>query len=247
MIGRWLTASEAKINTQIAQAIVNQPELIKIEGYLDLLMSFQGRNQNAQSINVTSGNFTMPLNAANYLQSAFGYELTHQNTATPPNGTGQWVKLLTVSWENQMIGETRRVFLTQDVANAHATPNTLLDVTGLQFPVKAGKGYQFRVMIPYTSANVNTGSRWTINGPAATMAYRSIYPLTASTFTTNFLSAYNQPAACNATSLLINTAEIVGMISPSVDGTVVVLFASEVTLSAITAKAGAMLEYTRVL
>lgn len=142
------------------------------------------------------------------------------------------------------------VVLSSDVANANASANTLADVTGLSFAVTSGQTYAFRAVIPYTSAATTTGSRWTITGPASPtlLNYTSQYTLTATTQTVNSATAYLIPAASNATSLTAgNVATITGVIKPSGDGTVQVQFASEITVSAITAKAGAILEWIRVL
>jgi hypothetical protein len=137
--------------------------------------------------------------------------------------------------------------MTSDVINTNATANTIADVTGLSFPVTAGSTYWFRFTIPYTSAATATGSRWSINGPALTsLAYTSHYALTTTTQTQNYgLSAYNLPAASNATSAATtgNVAIIEGVITPSVSGTVIARFASELSGSAITAKAGATVQY----
>jgi hypothetical protein len=131
--------------------------------------------------------------------------------------------------------------IAQEVENKHPTANTLLDVTGLSFPVEAGKRYGFRFFIPYTAAATTTGSRWTINGPAfSALSYRSQYTLTATTETTNNLSAYNAPANANATSLLVgNVAIIEGVVAPTASGNVIARFASEVANSSIKALPGA--------
>jgi hypothetical protein len=137
------------------------------------------------------------------------------------------------------------VTLGSDVANANATANTLADCTGLSFAVTSGTRYRFYALIWYTSAAATTGSRWTLNGPAATnMSYRSTYTLTATTITTNFATAYSIPAASNASSLAAGDIAIIeGTILPSANGTVIVQFASEVASSAITCKAGSTLEW----
>lgn len=134
---------------------------------------------------------------------------------------------------------------TADVANSAA--DTLADVTGLSFAVTAGQVYRFRAVIPYTSAATTTGSRWTINGPAMTaISYTSRYPLTASTETFGYYTALQQPAAANASSLTTgNVAVVEGFIKPSANGTAAIQFASEVGASAVTALAGATLEYVR--
>lgn len=138
------------------------------------------------------------------------------------------------------------VTLGANVVNASATANTLADVTGLAFPVLAGTSYWFAAVIPYTSAATSTGSRWTIDGPAAPtrLSYTSNYTLTATTATTNYNTAYGLPAASNASSLVAgNIARVEGIILPSADGTVQLRFASEIANSAITALSGAILQY----
>lgn len=144
------------------------------------------------------------------------------------------------------------VVLASDVTNSNAVANTAQDVTGLGFSVTAGETYFFRATIQYTAAATTTGSRWSINGPASptSLRYASTYALTTTSQTTNFgLTAYDQPAASNASSAATgaNTAWIEGLIRPSADGVVVVRFASEVLSSAIVALAGSTLEWIRVL
>lgn len=137
--------------------------------------------------------------------------------------------------------------LSTDVVNSNATANTLANIDDLSFPVVANKTYYFKAIINYTAAATTTGSRWTINGPTATMSYKSTYTLTATGRTTNYSSAYDFPAVSNDYSLTAgNVAEIEGFIMPSADGTVVVRFASEIANSAITAKKGSILFYKEV-
>lgn len=139
--------------------------------------------------------------------------------------------------------------MTADVVNNNASANTIANVTGLSFDVVAGQSYWFEFVIPYTSAATATGSRWAINGPALTSLYmRSEYTLAAATTTVNSVSAYDTPAASNATSLATgNVATMWGIITPSANGTVIARFASEITNSAITAKAGATLRWVRII
>ena len=144
------------------------------------------------------------------------------------------------------------VALTADVANASATANTMQDVTGLSFGVTAGQSYWFRASIQYTAAATTTGSRWSISGPASPtfLSYKSEYSLTTTTNTVNEgVSAYDSPAASNATSAATgaNTAIIEGVIRPSGNGNVIVRCASEVASSAITAKAGSLLQWVRTV
>lgn len=143
------------------------------------------------------------------------------------------------------------VRLTADVTNNNAVVNTIQNVTALSFPVLLGKLYQFEFHIVYTAAATTTGSRWSIDGPAAPtyLDYTSSYSLTATSETRNaLLQAYDLPAASNASSATTgnNWAFIYGVIQPSVDGTVIARFASEVANSAITAKINSFVRYRQI-
>lgn len=143
------------------------------------------------------------------------------------------------------------VVLASDVTNNNASANTIADVTGLSFSVTSGLTYWFRACVMYTAAATTTGSRWSINGPAITsLYYRSEYSLTTTSRTTNEgLSTYDVPAASNATSAATgsNVAIVEGVLTPSASGTLIVRFASEVSSSAIVAKAGSILMWQQVL
>ena len=145
---------------------------------------------------------------------------------------------------------TSLVTLGSDITNNNAVANTIQDVTGLSFPVVAGNRYKFRFVIQYTSAATTTGSRWTINGPGITsLRYRSQYSLTTTSRTFNEgLSAYDTPAASNATSAATgsNIAIIEGIIVPSANGNVIARFASEVSSSSIVALTGSYVEYQQI-
>jgi len=130
--------------------------------------------------------------------------------------------------------------LSGDVTNNNASANTIADVTGLSFAVTSGITYKFKFFIVYTSAATTTGSRWSINGPSTTfLNYRSTYTLTATSETLNTgVAAYNLPSGASASSLASNNIAIIeGIIKPSANGTVIARFASEVSSSAIVAKA----------
>lgn len=152
---------------------------------------------------------------------------------------------------NAVSSSLSAVVLGSNQTNNNAVANTIQDVTGLSFPVVAGNTYFFRFIIPYTAAATTTGSRWTINGPAATaMRYRSEYSLSTTSRTINEgLSAYDTPAASNASSAATgsNIAVIEGYITPSANGNVIARFASEVAASAIVALAGSTVYYQQVL
>lgn len=149
---------------------------------------------------------------------------------------------------NQGINATgsgiQTVVLGSDVVNNNAVANTMQDVTGLAFPVVAGKNYNFRFYCIYDAQATTTGSRWSVNGASgatfSNLRYRSEYSLTTTTITTNaFLQAVDLPAACNATSAVTagNVAIVEGSCTADTDGSMILRFASEVLNSAITAKA----------
>lgn len=141
-----------------------------------------------------------------------------------------------------------RTVLAGDVVNANVTPNTIADVTALSFAVISGKTYWFDIVIPYTSAAITTGSLWSINGPATTLLnFTSRYTLTATTETVNYCSAYDTPVASNAASLTVgNVARLTGILTTSAAGTVIVRFASGISSSAITAKAGSVIYWQQL-
>lgn len=67
----------------------------------------------------------------------------------------------------------RRVILESDVSN---DTTTMADVTGLSFPVTAGKRYFFRFFVRFTKDDPATGSQWGINAPPlpTELAFRRI-------------------------------------------------------------------------
>jgi hypothetical protein len=82
------------------------------------------------------------------------------------------------------------------------------------------------------------------------LRFKSEYSLTTTTNTNNQgLSAVDTPATSNTTSATTtsNIAIIEGFVEPTSTGTVIVRFASEVSSSAIVAKAGSILQWVRVL
>lgn len=157
-------------------------------------------------------------------------------------------KIASVAGSNPAASGIQQVVLGSDVTNNNATLNTIADVTGLSFAVVTGT-YWFRFVIDYTSAATTTGSRWSISGPTTSrLVYESRYTLTATTQTLNILTAYNSPAASNASSLTAgNVATIEGYATFTAPGTLTARFASEVANSAIVAKAGSQVQYVKVL
>lgn len=145
-------------------------------------------------------------------------------------------------------GSRQVEILTADV-QCPAGANTFGDVTGLSFAVGIDDVYWFRFSIQYSANATTTGSKWSINGPAAfsEYVYYSKYSLTSTTETTNYaLQAYDSPASCNATSpsTTSNLAIIEGIFRFGDVGSVIARMASEVAGAGnITALKGSMVQY----
>jgi len=165
---------------------------------------------------------------------------------------GGLIKTLSSPSISTTVNQLNTTVITSDVINNNAVANTLQDVTGLSFPVVAGEVYWFKFSILYAAAATTTGSRWSISGPGSptTLVYMSEYSLAATTTTRNANNiAYDLPAASNATSGAVagNMAIIEGIILPASSGNVIARFASEISASAITAKAGSRVQWQRTL
>lgn len=212
------------------------------------------RNRDASTVNAVTVIHTDGTNATELIKVNLlaGYTLHYHE------GAGFWVTdTYGSNVSTQQYGGVQAatnalnlVVLSGDVTNNNGTANTIADVTGLSFSVTAAETYKFKFIIAYTSAATTTGSRWSINGPGSPtlLNYSSRYTINATSETVNYATAYDIPAASNASSLTAgNIAIIEGIIKPSANGTVIARFASEVSSSAIVAKAGSLLEWYRTL
>jgi hypothetical protein len=250
MIAGIKTAAEARQDAILWQTILGAPDSIGTKVYAELARLMEFLESNRQALQATPNDIRIPTAGIASIQTHYGFVLTTTNGVAAPTGyvgpIVNWSRIDAISWADQIIGEELAKILQADVVNNNAVANTLLD-TGLEFTVKSGQSYYFKAFIPYTAQATSTGSRWVVDGPASTLTLRSTYTLTAITQTVNFISAYNTPALCNASSLSINNAELKGSVTANANGTVKIRFASEIANSAITAKAGAILKYTRIL
>lgn len=157
---------------------------------------------------------------------------------------------------NQIAGAANNGFsivvLASDVVNNNATANTIEDVTGLSFSITNGKKYWFEFYCFYTAAATTTGSRWAVNASAGTaggLVMTSEYSLTTTTTTRNAnVITFDTPAAANATSGATghNLATMKGLIRANADAVLIARFASEVSNSAITCKAGSFVNYRQI-
>jgi hypothetical protein len=249
------TITPGRTNTTISSAtttdIVASPGASVYRTVKSLII----RNRHASTSNTLTLIHTDGANAMELIKLtlAAGWTLYYEEGAgfwiTDINGRNQSAQYGNVGVSTGS-GETT-VVLGSDVTNNNATANTIADVTGLSFSVLNGKTYRFEFNIIYTAAATTTGSRWSINGPSTPtyLTYESTYSLTTTTATFNaHLQAYDSPAASNATSATTgnNLAFINGVIRPSADGTLIARFASEVSSSAIVAKAGSSVRYQQL-
>lgn len=235
-----LTPKELQVRLTELSNLIN-PNYSKLAGWVDAMVQLQSQTPAIRFIDLPSVDF--PNQAVNVL-TALNYTVT--TVAGAPVGFQRVTKIDWSDAATLAVGEKDTKILQGDVVNNNAVANTLLD-TGLEFTVKAGQSYHFEAFIPYTAQATTTGSRWVLDGPASVLTLQSVYTLTAIAQTTNYVAAYNLPAACNASSLSINNAQLRGSITANANGTVKIRFASEIANSAITAKAGAILTYTRIL
>lgn len=198
-------------------------------------------------IKTSGGNGTVSIATATEATSILNTFTSSEKGLVPASGGGTTSFLRADGTFAIPAGFSNRniVSISSDVINSNAVANTLADVTGLSFSVTAGVLYHFYAIIPYTSASPSNGSRWTIDAPANILLnYVSRNTLTPTTETVNYANAVNIPAASNNTSSVSgNLAIIEGLIKSSVNGTLQIKFASETANTAITAKAGASLEY----
>lgn len=158
------------------------------------------------------------------------------------------LKTLVTATQNVKATGWSSVVLGADVTNNNATANTLADVTGMSFPVVNGTRYWFEFFIVYTAAATTTGSRWLLNGPTQSLlAYRTNSSLTATSRGFIEAVAYDTgTVTASSTATAGNIAVVEGFIQVTADGTLQLRFASEISSSAIVAKAGSMVRYIAV-
>jgi len=147
------------------------------------------------------------------------------------------------------VGNTlQSTIITSNVVNSGAA-NNIIDITGLSFSVTAGQSYWFRFQIQYDVNLITTGSRFSVNGPAGTMSYYSIYSNNTTTVINNQgISAVDTPATSSTNSgNLTNIAIVEGYYYPTSNGTVIGRFASELlTANSAIVKAGSLVQYLRI-
>lgn len=147
------------------------------------------------------------------------------------------------------------VVLSSDDVNNNASANTAEDVAGLtlSYPDLSPETYWFRFVVQYTSASTNTGSRWMVNFNTLTsMIVRSDYSRTTTAQTVNEgIELFDAPSSANTNSASTgaNIAVVEGFWTSAGAGpsSFWLRFASEVSSSAITAKAGSIAHWMQTL
>jgi hypothetical protein len=215
-----------------------------------LIRNTHASSSNAVTVQHDDGTTVVPYRTVTLL-AGWALQYSDANGWQVFDSTGRAATNTSANGSAAAVNSLNTVVLASDVTNNNASANSIADVTGLSFSVTSGETYWFRFMCDYTAAATTTGSRWAVNGPSATrLSYRSSYSLTTTSDTVNSgLTAYDLPAASNATSAATggNVAMVEGYITPSANGTVILRFASEVSSSAIVAKAGSLLQWVRTL
>ena len=160
------------------------------------------------------------------------------------------VTALTASQLNNDLGNYR-VNLASDVVNILTTA-TIVDITGLSFPIVAGKKYNFKFTLIYTGAATTLGLRTSINcNVAATTVRFATQQVSTNTgsgaqivFNGSAFDAISPNAVANLTS---GIAFIEGYIEANNTGTVIGRFSKASNNSgALTIKAGSFIEYTEI-
>lgn len=136
-------------------------------------------------------------------------------------------------------------------SDVSTSSTTFVDVTGLSFPVLAGRIYSFKFTVDYTSSATTNGFGIGLNGPAAPtrLSYETrVNKNATSEDQLNGISTYNTGSASTATpSTNANIGELEGFITPSVDGVVQLRFLSETGGGSVTVRAGSFVTYSEVL
>lgn len=140
--------------------------------------------------------------------------------------------------------------LTNDVTNSNSASNSIADVTGFSFSVTANKTYWFQFILPYTASVSTTGCRFSITGATISSLYyvsKLAFSTTVETYNGG-LGTYDLPAAASTQlpTTLSGIAVVEGIATFTSSGYLISRFASEVSNSPVTAKAGSVVYYKQL-
>lgn len=243
-------------NTAITTATTTDVVTSPASGDVRTVKTLHARNKHAtdsQTITVQHTDGTTTVEHIQIILPA-GYVLHYDEGAgfEVQDSYGRGLANWSANGSGAAVNALNLVVLTSDVTNNNATANTAQDITGLAFSVSAGETYWFRFAIDYTAAAATTGARFMISGPASPtrLSYQTRTPSGGTTESMGHgFSSYDLPSAATTASPTTTgqVALVEGFITTSASGSVIARFASEVSASAIVAKAGSICQWVRVL
>ena len=191
-------------------------------------------------------------------QNSIGLTTVGTNLATLPNPSA--ISYLRINADNTIAAlslaslksELGLSAVTFKATNQSSNVTSYADINDLNFAVVSGKKYRFKIVALYDASNTSTGSRWSINSTVtfSQLLYYVEWSLTAAGGSTRKgYTTYDEETTANATSAFTtgNVAVIEGVIVPTSSGTINARFASELTITSITCKAGSYVEWEEVL
>jgi hypothetical protein len=141
------------------------------------------------------------------------------------------------------------------ITTGSVSAGSLSDVTGLSFPVIAGRTYAFRFKVYFNVTNLSVGYAISLNGPAATiLAFTSGSTNNASLvgfapYNVVYAIAYDQipTSGYGQSSFLgVNYSFLEGIIRPSANGTIILRAKKDSLIPSVTALKGSYVEYSEV-
>jgi hypothetical protein len=133
-----------------------------------------------------------------------------------------------------------------------SSSDTFADITGLSFPVSAGRTYWYRFVIPYTATNTSTGIRFAVSGPSGTPPilyyYTDVTSTTSARFIQRGITTYDGTSnSSTSASSTANIGVLEGVITAPDNGNVILRFSREVgVITSVTQKAGAFVKYLEI-
>lgn len=124
---------------------------------------------------------------------------------------------------------------------------TYVNINKLKFAALSGHKYLFESNIMYEVDEIQTGTSWSISGPAGIVVYKSEYADDTSVVINYNMTGYNMPGTPSNGSLpQINMAIIKGFVIPSVDDFVNITTLCKDASRYVRVKSGSSLNWTRV-
>jgi hypothetical protein len=142
-------------------------------------------------------------------------------------------------------GSGYRLFTTNDQPLS-AVNTTPVNITGLTFPITAGKKYRFRAQLMHTTSSTSTGLRIGINADVGVTAVTQHIYLLSAPNTSNFqtLITLGVGTFSGTISTALNMSVVEGLIDASTTGTAAIQFSKGGAFAGtLTIKAGSYLEY----